>query len=99
MEVAVGAGAEDYQNAGEEWQLTTPPDTLGTVVDALEKANIKAKSSSIAYLPKIKKPLAGRDAQVALNLAETLDDHDDVQNVFADFDISDDELSHLSPIP
>jgi YebC/PmpR family DNA-binding regulatory protein len=95
MEVAVGAGAEDYQNAGEEWQLTTPPDALGAVVDALEKASIKAKSSSLAYLPKIKKPLTGRDAQVALNLAETLDDHDDVQNVFADFDVSDEELSHL----
>jgi YebC/PmpR family DNA-binding regulatory protein len=95
MDVAVGAGAEDYQNAGEEWQLTTPPDGLGPVLDALEKASIKAKSSSLAYLPKIKKPLTGRDAQVALNLAETLDDHDDVQNVYADFDISDDELSTL----
>jgi YebC/PmpR family DNA-binding regulatory protein len=95
MDVAVGAGAEDYQNAGEEWHLTTPPDGLGPVLDALEKASIKAKSSSLAYLPKIKKPLTGRDAQVALNLAETLDDHDDVQNVYADFDISDDELSTL----
>ncbi len=44
----------------------------------------------------MKKPLAGRDAQVALNLAEALDDHDDVQNVFADFDISDEELAALS---
>ena len=44
----------------------------------------------------MKKPLAGRDAQVALNLAEALDDHDDVQNVFADFDISDEELAHLA---
>jgi transcriptional/translational regulatory protein YebC/TACO1 len=43
----------------------------------------------------VKKPLAGRDAQVALNLAETLDDHDDVQNVYADFDISDEELANL----
>jgi YebC/PmpR family DNA-binding regulatory protein len=96
MEVAVGAGAEDYQNAGEEWQLTTPPDGLGTVVDALEKAGIKPKSSSLASVPKVKKPLTGRDAQVALNLAEALDDHDDVQNVFADFDISDEELAALS---
>jgi YebC/PmpR family DNA-binding regulatory protein len=95
MEVAVGAGAEDYQNTGEEWHLTTPPEALGAVVEALEKAGIKAKSSSLAFLPKNKKPLAGRDAQVALNLAEVLDDHDDVQNVFADFDISDEELAHL----
>ena len=96
MEVAVGAGAEDYQNAGDEWHLTTPADALSAVSDALEKAGIKPKSSSLASLPKVKKPLVGRDAQVALNLAEALDDHDDVQNVFADFDISDEELAALS---
>jgi YebC/PmpR family DNA-binding regulatory protein len=95
MEVAVGAGAEDYSDGGEEWQLTTPPDGLSIVLDALEKGGMKAKSSSLAYVPKIKKQLAGRDAQVALNLAEALDDHDDVQNVYADFDISDEELAAL----
>ena len=96
MDVAVGAGAEDYQNTGEEWQLTMPPDALGAVVEALEKGGIKPKSSSLAFLPKNKKPLTGRDAQVALNLAEVLDDHDDVQNVYADFDISDEELASLA---
>jgi YebC/PmpR family DNA-binding regulatory protein len=95
MEVAVGAGADDYADAGEEWQLTTPPEKLNTVLDALEKAGIKTKSSSLASVPKNKKPLSGRDAQVALNLAEALDDHDDVQNVFADFDVSDEELAAL----
>lgn len=95
MEVAVGAGAEDYTDAGEEWQLSTPSDTLNTVLEALEKAGIKVKSSSLASVPKLKKPLTGRDAQVALNLAEALDDHDDVQNVFADFDVSDEELAAL----
>jgi YebC/PmpR family DNA-binding regulatory protein len=95
MEVAVAAGAEDYNDAGEEWQLSTPSDKLNGVLDALEKASIKVKSSSLASVPKIKKPLSGRDAQVALNLVETLDDHDDVQNVFADFDISDEDLAAL----
>jgi YebC/PmpR family DNA-binding regulatory protein len=95
METAVGAGAEDYTDAGDEWQLTTPPDGLNTVLDALEKGGVKVKTSSLAYVPKTKKPLAGRDAQVALNLAEALDDHDDVQNVYADFDISDEELAAL----
>jgi hypothetical protein len=42
-----------------------------------------------------KKPIGGREAQVALNLAEALDDHDDVQNVYSDFDISDEELAQL----
>ncbi len=96
MEVAVGAGAEDYQDAGEEWIVTTPPEALSTVVDALEKASLKSKSSTLAFVPKVKKPLAGRDAQVALNMADALDDHDDVQNVYADFDISDEELASLA---
>jgi YebC/PmpR family DNA-binding regulatory protein len=95
MEVAVGAGAEDYQDAGEEWIVTTPPDALAAIADVLDKASIKSKSSSLAFIPKNKKPLGGREAQVALNLAEALDDHDDVQNVFADFDISDEELAAL----
>ena len=95
MEVAVAAGAEDYSDGGDEWQLSTPSDALTVVLEACEKAGLKVKSSSLASVPKLKKPLAGRDAQVALNLVETLDDHDDVQNVFADFDISDEELAAL----
>jgi YebC/PmpR family DNA-binding regulatory protein len=95
MEIAVGAGAEDYQDSGDEWTVTTPPDAVSAVTEVLDKAGIKSKSSSLAFIPKNKKPLAGRDAQVALNMAEALDDHDDVQNVFADFDISDEELAAL----
>jgi YebC/PmpR family DNA-binding regulatory protein len=96
MEVAVGAGVEDYQPVGDEWHLTMPQEALSSVTEALEKASLKAKASSMAFVPKIKKPLSGRDAQVALNLAEALDDHDDVQNVYADFDISDEELATLA---
>src|SRR5579864_5552195 len=95
MELAVAAGAEDYVDGGDEWHLSTPPEALNIVVEALEKGNVKAKSSNLAYVPKVKKPLSGRDAQVALNLAEALDDHDDVQNVYADFDVSEDELSRI----
>jgi len=95
MELAVGAGAEDYTDGGDEWQLTTPADQLNVILEALEKGGLKVKTSSLAYVPKSKKPLTGRDAQVALNLAEALDDHDDVQNVYADFDISDEELAAL----
>jgi YebC/PmpR family DNA-binding regulatory protein len=96
MDVAVGGGAEDYSDMGEDWQVTTPPDQLSAVLDVLEKAKIAVKGSSLAYVPKNKKPITGRDAEVALNLADALDDHDDVQNVFADFDISDEELAQIA---
>jgi transcriptional/translational regulatory protein YebC/TACO1 len=95
MEIAVGAGAEDYALEADEWQVTSPPESLNAVVEALEKAGIKPGKSSIAYMPKNKKPVSGRDAETSLNLAEALDDHDDVQNVYSDFDISDEELAKL----
>ncbi len=96
MEIAVGAGAEDYSLASDDWQITIPPEALNVVLEALEKAKIVPGGSSLAYLPKTKKALSGRDAEVAINLAETLDDHDDVQNVYADFDISDEEAARLA---
>jgi YebC/PmpR family DNA-binding regulatory protein len=95
MEIAVGAGAEDYQDAGEEWQVTTPTDAMNGVLEALEKAKIPAKGA-LAYVPKTKKPLSGRDAEVAVGLAEALDDHDDVQNVYSDFDLSDEEMARIA---
>jgi YebC/PmpR family DNA-binding regulatory protein len=97
MEIAVGAGADDYSPGDEEWQITTSPEAMNGVLSALETAKIAVAGSSLEYLPKSKKQLAGRDAQVAINLAEALDDHDDVQNVYADFDISDEELALLEP--
>lgn len=95
MDVAVAAGAEDYEDVGDEWLLSTPPDALNTVTDALEGAKLATKTASLAYVPKNKKPLTGRDAEIALQLADALDDNDDVQNVYADFDISDEEMAKL----
>jgi len=96
MEVAVGAGADDYSDAGEEWIVTTAPELLDVVQKALEAGGVHVKTSSLGYLPKNKKHISGRDAEVCLNLAETLDDHDDVQNVYSDFDISDEELAKIA---
>lgn len=96
MDAAVGAGADDYEAAGEDWQITTAPDQMNAVLDSLEQAKITVKGSSLGYLPKNKKPLTGRDAEVAIQLAEALDDHDDVQNVFSDFDISDEEMARIA---
>ncbi len=96
MEVAVAAGAEDYADDGEVWTLTTPPEALTIVLDSLEAAKIAVKASQLAFIPKNKKQVTGRDAEVLINLAEILDDHDDVQNVYADFDVSDEELAKIS---
>jgi transcriptional/translational regulatory protein YebC/TACO1 len=96
MDVAVGAGADDYADVGEEWSVTTPPESLDAVLKALEGAGVGVKASSLGYVPKNKKPVNGREAEVCLNLAEANDDHDDVQNVYSDFDISDEELRKIA---
>src|SRR5688572_11534825 len=93
MDVAVGAGAEDYSDDGEMWTVTTPPDALNAVLEALEKAKVGVKASQLAFLPKTKKPVTGRDVEVCLKLVEVLDDHDDVANVYADFDVSDEDMA------
>jgi YebC/PmpR family DNA-binding regulatory protein len=95
MEVAVGAGAEDYSDDGDMWSVTTPPDSLHAVLEALERAKIAVKASQLAYIPKNKKPVTGRDAEVCLGLVDAIDDHDDVQNVYADFDVSEEEMAKI----
>ncbi len=96
MDKGLGAGADDYADAEDEWHLTTAPDQLMAVVERLEAAKVAVKSSSLAFLPKSKKQVTGRDAEVCINLAEAIDDNDDVQNVFADFELSDEELARLA---
>ncbi|HEY5960402.1 MAG TPA: YebC/PmpR family DNA-binding transcriptional regulator [Polyangiaceae bacterium] len=98
MEVALGAGAEDYRDEGEVWAVYTPASDLDTVTAAFEAAKLVMLESKVAYLPKNKKTVSGRDAEVCLNMAEALDDNDDVQKVFSDFDVSDEELARLEAV-
>ena len=96
MEIAVGAGADDYSDQGDEWQILTPVSALDGVAKALEDAKIPVKSNNAGYVPKNKKIVVGREAELCLNLADALDDHDDSQNVYADFDVPEEELAKLA---
>ena len=96
MEAAVEAGADDYRDEGELWIVVTPIGDLDQVTAALEGKGLPIQSSKLAYLPKNKKPIAGRDAEVALGLVESLDDHDDVQNVYSDLDVSDEDMQRIA---
>ena len=93
---AAGAGADDYSDQGEEWQVLSEVSAMDAVVKALEDAKIPVKSSYPGYVPKNKKTVTGRDAELCLNLAEALDDHDDAQNVYADFDVPEEELAKMA---
>jgi YebC/PmpR family DNA-binding regulatory protein len=96
MEAAVVAGAEDYRDEGEVWTVYTPTDQLDKVATAFEASKLHLQTSKLAFVPKSKKLISGRDAEVALHLAVALDDHDDVQNVFSDFDVPEEELARIS---
>jgi len=96
METAVEAGAEDYEDTGDVWLVSTPVDEFSNILSALEEAGIEAKSSRLAYVPNNKKEVRGRDAEVCLGLVDALDEHDDVANVYADFDVPEDEMERIS---
>jgi YebC/PmpR family DNA-binding regulatory protein len=98
MDAAVEAGADDYRDEGDVWVVYTPVSDLDRVVAALEAKQLPMQQSKLAYVPKNKKLVTGRDAEVCLSLAEALDDHDDSQNVFFDFDIPEEELQRIAAL-
>jgi len=96
LEIALEAGAEDLKEDGSNFEIITPPDSLQDVVEALEKNNIEISAQNVAYLPQNYIKVEGKQAQQVLRLMEVLEDHDDVQNVWSNFDIDEDELSEYS---
>ena len=96
MDAAVEAGADDYRDEGELWVVVTPMGDLDKVTAGLEAKKLAVQSSKLAYVPKNKKPIAGRDAEVCLGLIEGLDEHDDVQNVYTDLEVSDEDLQRIA---
>ncbi len=95
FEIAVGAGAEDVVDDGEEWWIQTPPAALETVRAALEAAKLVVKTANVQQLAKTPKVVEAHDAQICLNLLDTLEDQDDVQKVWSDFEPSEEALAAL----
>src|SRR5256714_2915385 len=90
MLVALDAGAEDLADDGELWRVTCPPTELHKVRAAIEDAGMTVDSSDLTMIPQNTIPLSDAEsAKNVLRLIDALDDHDDVQNVHANFDIPD----------
>jgi len=88
MEVATEAGAEDLADEGERWVVTTAPHDLMAVRSGLEDAGLEPGVSELTMVPTTTvEVVAESEAKRVLRLIEALDDHDDVQNVYANFDI------------
>ena len=92
----MNAGADDVEDLGDSWLVTTQKAALETVREAIVKAGMDVDNAELAKLPKTKKTVEGRNAEVLIDLVETLEDHEDVQKVFSDFELSDEALAQLS---
>ena len=96
MLAALDAGAEDLADEGEVWRVTTPPTELHKVRAAIEEAGLAVKEADLVMLPTSTVALdSAESAKKVLRLVDSLDDHDDVQNVYSNFDISDDLLEAI----
>ncbi|MFZ0426981.1 MAG: YebC/PmpR family DNA-binding transcriptional regulator [Acidobacteriota bacterium] len=96
LEIALEAGAEDLQVDGDLYSIYTPLDTFEEVKRSIEAAGIEIEESSLTMIPQTEVHVEGKVAGQLLNLMEALEDHDDVQNVFANFDIDEAELESLA---
>jgi len=89
MSVVLEAGAEDMKNDPQEenYEVITAPEDFTAVKDALEKAGIPVQSAEVTKLPRSYIALDEKAAELMIRLMEALEEHDDVQNVYANFDM------------
>jgi YebC/PmpR family DNA-binding regulatory protein len=97
MLAAADAGADDIQDLGDTWQVTTPPTELHAVRTAIDAAGFATKSADLTLIPTTSVALGDESqAKQVLRLMDALEDHDDVEAVYANFDIPDAVLEAVS---
>jgi YebC/PmpR family DNA-binding regulatory protein len=96
LDLVLEAGAEDLREDGSNYEIFTAPDDYEAVVKALDENSIETAASNLGYIPQNYVKLEGKQAQQLLRLMEELEDHDDVQHVWANFDIDEEEIARYS---
>ncbi len=96
MEIALDAGADDIKSEGNTFEITCDPMVLENVKAALQKKNIVPATAEVTMIPSSTVKVVGGDVKLVLDLMEELEDNEDVQNVYANFDISDEDLEKAS---
>jgi YebC/PmpR family DNA-binding regulatory protein len=95
LELALNSGAEDVRDDGDEFEIVTDPGDFESVKSAIEDAGVTISVAENGMIPKNTVKLEGKRAQQMLSLMEALEDNDDVSNVYANFDIPDEEMEAL----
>jgi len=93
MALAIEAGADDFQNEGETYEIYTSPESFDAVLEALKAKGIETMSAEISMIPQTQVKVEGKAAQQVVKLMELMEDHEDVQHVYANFDIEENELA------
>jgi YebC/PmpR family DNA-binding regulatory protein len=96
LELVTEAGAEDMTEDGSNWEIFSQPHEFHQVVDRLKAANITPAAAEVSMIPQNYVKLSGKEANQMMRLMEELEDHDDVQHVYANFDIEEAELGALA---
>lgn len=96
MEAALDAGADDVRTLPDVFLVVTEPGKMHAVQDGLEKKGMKSVHAEVGLYPDNSVRLEGSDAEAMLKLVQQLEDHDDVQNVYANYDIDDKLMEQLS---
>ena len=92
FEVALDAGAEDINEDGSNCEILTKPEFFQVVQDALSAKNIQILGAEIGMIPQNSVKLDGKQAKQMLKLMDSLENHEDVTNVWANFDLSEEEF-------
>ena len=92
LEIALEAGAEDVNEDGGSWEVLTPPDAFEEVLEAIKKKDVPLAVQQLGMFPQSHVKIEGKNAQQVLKLMDFLEDHEDVQNVWANFDIEEKEI-------
>jgi YebC/PmpR family DNA-binding regulatory protein len=95
FEAALEAGAEDVKDEGDVYEVITEPADFIEVREAMEAVGLQWEMAETCMIPQNQVQLAGKPAETMLKLMDALEDNDDVQNVYANFDISEEELTKI----
>ncbi|APG27603.1 transcriptional regulator [Syntrophotalea acetylenivorans] len=95
FEMALEAGAEDVKDEGDGYEIITDPTTFIEVRDALAAQGLQWQSAEVTMIPQTTVQLEGKQAEQMLKMMDKLEDNDDVQNVYANFDISEEEFANF----
>jgi YebC/PmpR family DNA-binding regulatory protein len=96
MAIVLDAGGDDIRDQGGAWEILSAPEAHEAVLQALEKAKIPVESSEIAMIPKNTVKLEGKNAQAMLRLYDLLEEHDDVQNVYGNYEVDEAEVEAMA---